>query len=215
MGYTSYTTNYTILDVVNSDSYHSNESAGTINPDNYAPTSSTVHGIPSGIISMPTGAIMNDGFSQKSLYEILLKIQVNWDNAMSALDDDPGVNTTTYYSGCALGSLAGTYNIHPNGIGTKELATFLQAVATKFAACTDLLDADSTLTDDDYGTTYDIMTTAITGWIPPLTTSTAFDITSPASKIKTTGIDNAALVDFLNTAITNINALWVKLDADI
>lgn len=221
----TYVDNFTITDAINTQSpsatqYNSNESIGTINKDLYMPTALATHTIPSGLISLPTGAILDDGYSQKALYELLLKIYVNWNVAMASLDDSSGVATTTYEAGCAFGTinengLDATYGISPNGIGTAQLATFLQAIATKFAACTALLDADATLTDRDYASTLDITFSAKTGWIPPLATTTAFDITLPGSKIKTTGIEQEALVDFLNTAVTNINALWVKLDADI
>ena len=216
----TYVDNFAIVDAINTQSpaaaqYNSNESNGTINADLYQATSPTTHTIPAGLIALPTGALTDDGYSQKSLYELLLKIQVNWDTAMASLDDSGGVAKTDYEALAALGSLAGVYNIHPNGIGTPELATFLQAIATKMAACNANLDADATLTDDDYASTLDITFSAKTGSIPPLATTTAFAITSPASKIKTTGIDQEALIDFLNTAVTNINALWVKLDADI
>lgn len=221
----TYVDNFTITDTINAQApsgtqYNSNESSGTINKDLYQPTALTTHTIPSGLIGLPTGAILDDGYSQKALYELLLKIQVNWDVAMASLDDSSGVNTATFEASCAFGTinenvLGTTYGITPNGIGTAELATFLQTLATKFAACTALLDADSTLTDEDYASTLDFTFSAKTGWIPPLSTSTAFDITAAGSKIKTTGIDQEALVDFLNTAVTNINALWAKLDADI
>lgn len=221
----TYKDNYSFTDTIDTQSvsttqYNSNEGAGVFNKDNYIPTSITTHTIPASVKSFATGAILFDGYSQKSLYELLLQILVNWNNAMSSLDDDGGVDTTTFFSGCGFGTLGedvlgGTYNISPNGIGTAELATFLQAIVTKFAACTALLDADGTLTDENYASTLDITFSAKTGWVPPLTTTTAFDITNPASKIKKTGIDQEALVDFLNTVITNMNALWAKLDADI
>lgn len=221
----TYVDNFTITDTINAQSvaatqYNSNEGAGTINKDLYMPTALATHTIPAGIRAIATGALLDDGFSQKSLYELLLQIYVNWNVAMASLDDSSGVATTTFEAGCAFGTinengLSSTYGITPNGIGTAELATFLQAIATKFAACTALLDADATLTDTDYASTLDITFSAKTGWIPPLATTTAFDITLPGSKIKTTGIEQEALIDFLNTAVTNINALWVKLDADI
>lgn len=211
----TYVDNFTITDTINSGTYTQDGAPGVVDKDTYKATGATTHTIPTAIRAFATGAILDDGYSQKSLYELLLMIQVNWDTAMMSLDDSSGVNTATFEAGCALGSLAGTYNIHPNGIGTSELATYLQAIATKFAACTALLDADSTLDDEDYASTLNITFSAKTGQIPPLATSTAFDITSPASFIKTTGIKQEALVDYLNTVVTNINALWVKLDADI
>ena len=216
----TYVDNFTIVDAVNSDTYLAKDGIGVINKDSYKATSTTAHTIPTALTGLPTGAIKDGGVNQKALYELLLKMQVNWDTAMCSLDDSGGVDTTTFEAGCAFGTqheniLGTTYGIYPNGIGTAALATFLQAIATKFAACTALLDADATLTDTDYASTLDIVFTAKTGWIPPLSTTTAFDITLPASKIKTTGIDQAALVNFLNKSVTNINALWVKLDSDI
>lgn len=207
--------NFTITDTVNSSSYTSNIGSGTVTIDNYAPTGASTHTIPTGLRLFAPGALLDDGFSQKSLYSLLKIIQVNWDTAMSSLDDSSGVNTATFEAGCALGDLEKTNLIYKDGIGTDKLATFLQKIATQFAACTALLDADDTLTDTNYASTLDIKFSAKTGWVPPLTTSTAFSITSPASKIKTTGIHQEALIDFLNTVVTNINALWVKLDADI
>lgn len=214
----TYVDNFTILDTINAQSpsatqYNLNETAGVINADSYMATGATTHTIPTALRSFPIGAILDDGYSQRSLYDLLLQIQVNWDTAMMSLDDSSGVDTTTYEAGAALGSLAGTYNIYPNGIGTDKLAVYLQAIATKFAACTALLDADGTITDTDYASTLDIKFTAKTGALSLL--DVAFDITANGSLIKTTGIDQGALVDFLNKAVTNINALWVKLDADI
>ena len=211
----TYVDNFTLTDTINSSSYTSNAAAGTINLDNYAATGASTHTIPAAFTNYVGGAIMDDGVSQKSLYEQFLEIQIKWDTAMMSLDDSSGVATTTYEAGCAIGALAGTYNIHPNGMGTKEIATFVQAVATKFAACTALLDADATLSDTNYASTLDIDFTTITGGNSLNSSATPFDITAAESYIKTTGIKQGALVSFLNTAVTNINALWVKLDADI
>lgn len=196
----TYVDNFTLIDVVNAQSvsatqYNSNEGGGTLNPDLYQRTGATTYTIPATLISITTGALLNDGMSQKSLYEVLLKLQVNWDTAMLALDNSSGVAATTFTATAALGSLAGTYNIHPNGIGIDKLAVFLQAIATKFAVCTALCDADSTLTDTDYAST--------------------LDFTMDTTKITTRGAKQGDILDYLNTAITNINLLWVKLDADI
>lgn len=221
----TYVDNFTIVDIVNtqattSTQYNSNEGGATLNKDLYAPTSTATHTIPAGVIGLPLGAILDDGYSQKSLYELLLKIQINWDSAMASLDDSGGVDTATFESGCAFGTigenvLGTTYGLTPQGVSVEKVANFCQDLATKIAACTALLDADATLDDTDYADTCDITFTANTGWMPPLATTDAFDITTAASKIKKTGIYAGALTDFLNTAITNINALWVKLDADI
>jgi hypothetical protein len=216
----TYVDNFTIVDAINSGTYYAKDGNGVIDKDSYKATAAATHTIPSALIGIPTGAITDDGLNQKALYELLLKIQVNWDTAMCSLDDSSGVATTTYEAGCAFGTqheniLGTTYKITPQGMSTEALATFCGALATKFAACTALLDADATITDTDYASTLDITFSAKTGWIPPLATTDAFSITSAASKIKKTGIYQEALVDFLNTAVTNINALWVKLDADI
>jgi len=237
----TYVDNYTLVDTisaqaVSSTQYNSNEGAAVLTTDSYAPTSSSVHTIPTALRSLATGALTDDGYSQKSLYELLLMISVNWDNAMKSLDDSGGVAKTDYEALAAIGPLDGDYTsafatsstglalglgqeaavgLERQGIKDSKLAVFCQALATQIAACTANLDADATLNDTDYASTLDIDFSAKTGWVPPLTTSTAFDITSPASKIQTKGIDHGALIDFLNTVVTNINALWVKLDADI
>jgi hypothetical protein len=241
----TYVDNFTLTDTVNTQSvsatqYNSNEGgAGGLTPDSYAPTSSTTHTIPTALRSMATGALLDDGYSQKSLYELLLMIQVNWDTAMASLDDSSGVDGTTFVSTANIGEglaapLSGNYHsafststigkklglefdsrigIFPNGIGTRELAIFCQAIATQLAVCTALCDADSTLTDEDYASTLDITFTSKTGTAEAL--GVAFDITNPCSFIQPKGIKQEALIDFLNTVVTNINALWVKLDADI
>ena len=245
----TYVDNYTLLDTVNaqdpsSTQYTEKQKTGTLDGDSYAATSATVHTIPTGLISLPDSALADDGVNSKALYETFLKLQVNWDNAMRSLDDSGGVAKTDYEALAAIGNLDDTYssafststaglallrgqdariNIFPRGSSTRAIATMCQAIATQFAACTANLDADGTLNDTDYASTLDIDFTAKTGWVPPLTTSTAFQIygltdsrePNAASRIKTTGIEQEALVDFLNTAITNYNALWVKLDADI
>ena len=129
-----------------------------------------------------------------------------------------GVADTAQNSGLGV-----KINIQPNGIPIPELAIMCQAIASCFALCTANLDADSALTDVNYASTLDIDFTAKTGHIPPLTTTTPFNIfheaadgsPNPSSRITTKGIEQGALVDFLNTVVTNMNALWVKLDADI
>ena len=245
MSTTSYVTNYTLIDSVNAQlttatQYNSNEGAATLTTDSYATTSSSVYGIPTALLDLNPGAILDDGFSQKALYELFLMIARNWDNAMIVLDDDAGVATTTYEANCAICSVSGDIGsdydssftattvglkaiggqeakigIHPSGMGTREIAIFCQAIATQFAACTALLDADGTLSDTNYASTLDLDFAAATGGISTTASATPIDITLAESYIKTTGIKHGALVSFLNSAITNINALWTKLDADI
>ena len=245
--------NYTITDFVNSTTpsgdtpyyaYSATQSTTTIDTDTYIPTSSSTHTIPSASRRLVTGAILDDGINGKALYQLLLMIQVNWDNAMRQLDDTGGVGTTDYESVAAIGPLDGDYTaafavstaglalldgseaaviIHPNGVDTRRLAIFFQAIATQFAACTAALDADATLTDTNYASTLDIDFTTKTGWLPVSETATPFTIyggddtnyPNASSKIQVNGIDAEALVDYLNTVVTNINLLWVKLDADI
>lgn len=251
---TTFVDSYTFIDSVNAQDpaatqYNSNEGDGTLTTKLYTPSSAPV--IEAALRDLNPGAILSDGYSQKALYELLLMIQVNWDNAMAALDDDGGVGTTTYEAGCAIGSIDGDYddsfataaigvelgvgqnkkiNISPSGIGTRELAIFCQAIATQIAACTALLDADATLGDTDYAITTaaslgvrgktDIKFSELTASIPgnfgdfSIVHPDAVGV-NPLSKIKTTGIGQEALIDFLNTVVTNMNALWVKLDADI
>lgn len=228
----TYVDNFTLLDEINAQSVAATQynltEGGSINKDSYLPTSATTHTIPTALRSLPYGAILDDGLTQKSLYELLLQIRVNWDAAMCSLDDSSGVATTTYEAGCAFGSqseniLGTTYGIYPNGISTDKLARFFQKIVDNIAACNALLDADATITDTDYASTLNITFSAKTGKIPPVTTTTAFNIwdlndtnqPNPASRITVKGIEQGALVDFLNTVVTNINALWVKLDADI
>ena len=256
----TYVNNFTLIDTINAQSvadtqYNSNEGVGSINEDLYAPTATTTHTIPTAIRSFVTGALLDDGIGQKSLYELLLMIQINWDTAMASLDDSGGVAATTFVSTAAIGGglalpLSANYNsaftesatglglglegntkigLNKNGIGTRELAIFCQAIATQFAVATALLDADATITDTNYASTLNILFTPKTGWAPPLTTTTrlicteAFSIIdlndtkrpNPASRITVNGVEQEALIDFLNTAVTNINALWVKLDTDI
>lgn len=238
---------YTFLDTVNenipaSTQYTSNEGDATLTVDSYIPTSSSNPIIPSALRLLSPGALLDDGLSQKALYELLLMISVNWDEAMKALDDE-SLTKSDYEALAAIGPLDGDYtsaftgstiglkviggqeakvNISPEGISTRDLAVFLQAIATQFAACTANLDADGTLTDINYASTLDIDFTAKTGWFPPLASTDPFDISgqdatqsNPASKIKVTGIRKEALIDYLNTVITQMNLLWVKLDADI
>jgi len=181
---TTYQDAYTITDTINSATYTSNEASGTITEDSYS--SSVTH---------VGGAILDDGISQKSLYELLLMLQVDWDTAMAGLDAEIGVATTTYLADAALGSLSSTYNIHPNGIGIDKLAVYLQAIATQFAVCTALLDADADLTDTNYAST--------------------LDPTMDTTLIKSTGARQGDIISYLNTIVTNTNALWVKIDADL
>ena len=249
-----YVDNYTLVDTINASGagglYHYNQnSVSTLTKDSYKPTSASNPLIPSALRLIPSGSILDKGISQKGLYELLLMIVVNWNNAMRSLDDKGvEVNKADYEAVAAIsnyttaeGSLGGDYsaaciaalltlgiqakeiNIHPNGIGIKELAILCQAIASCFALCTANLDADSALTDVNYASTLDIDFTAKTAFIPPLSTTTPFNIAdsradgspNPSSKITTKGIDQGALADFLNTVVTNMNLLWVKLDADI
>jgi len=251
----TYVDNFAIVDAINTQSpsaaqYNSNEGIGTLNKDNYLPTSLTTHTIPAGVIELPTGAILDDGYSQKALYELLTKIVVNWDCAMASLDDSAGVAGTTFVSTAAITNLDGNYstafaggakgialgidqnkriNLEPNGMSTRGLAILCQAIATQTAVATALCDADSTLTDTNYGATCNILFTCKNGYAPPLTstdrlvTTDAFNICdgddtsapNPSSRITVKGIAHEALVSFLQTVVTNHNALWVKLDADI
>lgn len=234
---------YTITDVINTQvdntsvQYTSDEATQTLRPSSY--DSSLTH---------IGGALINNGYSQKSLYEMCLMIQTDWDEAMIALDAEAGVGTTTYTADCSIAEntenagLDGAYsadviaslltlgipnvgkiNLYPGGMATKDVAVFCQAVASMIAKCTALLDADASLTDIDYA-----ITTAASHGVRGLTdmkfseiTSAltanfdTFDITAKQSKIKMTGIDQAALMDFFNTLVVNLNALWVKIDADL
>ena len=107
--------NYTIIDFVNTQSpastqYNDKQKTGTLDRDLYQATSSTTHTIPSGIISLPDHAILDDGVNDKAIYETLLKIQVNWDNAMRQLDDTAGVGLANYEDSFSIGNLDTTYN---------------------------------------------------------------------------------------------------------
>jgi len=243
--------NYTLVDTINAQlpsatQYNSNQGDAVLTTDSYAPTSDSVHTIPTALRLLATGALTDDGYSQKSLYEILLMINVNWDNAMKQLDDS-SLGTSNYEISHAVGALDGDYstdsatsfaasttaldlglgqeravNIFPSGVGTRELAIMCQAIASSLASCNAMLDADSTITDTDYASTLDIDFTSKTAWIPPTGTAVPFNIThpdavgpNPISKIRDTGVGQEAIIDFLNSAVTNLNALWVKLDADI
>ncbi len=238
---TTFVDSYTFVDSVNAGPlYESNEGSATLTTDSYAPSSPPV--IQAALRDLNPGGILNKGYSQKALYELFLMIFVNWDNAMAALDDDGGVDSTDYESVAAIGSIGADYtaatiaalltlgipnvkkvNLSPEGMGTVEIAIACQAIASMMALGHANLDGDSTLGDTNYASTLDIDFSAKTGRIPPLGSAVPFDIahpdangsTNPTSRITTAGIDQVALVDFLNTVVTNMNALWVKLDADI
>jgi len=107
--------NYTLVDTINTQlpsatQYNSNEGDATLTTDSYAPTSDSVHTIPTALRSLATGALTDDGYSQKSLYELLLMINVNWDNAMKQLDDS-SLGTSDYETSFAIGPLDGAYSV--------------------------------------------------------------------------------------------------------
>ena len=106
-----------------------------------------------------------------------------------------GIATVTYVTNGSLGTLDATYGIFPNGIDQPDLVTLLTAIETKFEVVTALLDADATLTDTNYAALWD------------------FDMDT--TKIKSTGISQGAVVDYLNTVLTALNGVLVKLDADL
>jgi hypothetical protein len=242
MAATTFVDSYTLIDSVNAGPlYESNEGSATLTTDSYSPSSAPV--IEAALRDLNPGGILDKGSSQKAIYELMLMIFVNWDNAMAALDDDGGVNKTDYESIAAIGSIGADYtsgtiaalmtlgipnvkkvNLFPEGSGTPELAIACQAIASMLALATANLDLDSTLSNTNYAATLDIDFDANTAWVPPIAaTGVPFNIAgeftdgqdNPASKIKRNGIYRGALVDFLNTVVTNMNALWVKLDADI
>lgn len=160
---TVYFDTYGVTDVIDSASYTSNEN----------------------------GAIMQDGMSQKSLYDLLYSFQTKFDAALAAMDADSGIGTETYATN-ALGGLASGYGIYPNGISQLGLVNFLSNVEAMFDAVVALLNADATLTDTNYAS-----------------------INIDTTKIKKLGISQGAIVDFLNTAVVAWNTLLVKLDADL
>lgn len=186
---TVYQDAYSITDTINAQvpsatQYNYDQTQSVLTKDNYTTAA-----------AITLGAILDDGLSQKNLYEFCLQFQVKWNLAMAAMDADGGINTATFVTNGALGSVDGTYNIHAMGINQADLVTFLTAVATKFAAVTALLDADSTITDTNYAST--------------------LDFTLDTTKISGTGISQGAIVEYLQTIVTANNALWVKLDADL
>ena len=258
----TYVDNYTLVDTVNTQSnqatqYNSQQGqlGTTLTKDSYVPDGDTTPTIAAGLRDIPAGAILNNGYGQKALYELLLMIVTNWNCAMRSLDDSGGVDKVDYeelaaITNLASGDFSGNYNsdctealatlglplqdttqisglgvkinISPNGIPTPELAIMCQAIASCIALGTANMDADGTLTDEDYSD-LDIDFTAKTGHVPPLTLTTPFNIfhaeangsPNPASRITMQGIEHGALVDFLNSVVTNMNAIWVQLDADI
>jgi hypothetical protein len=254
-----YVDNYTLVDTVkNSTVYNRNQmDTKTLTKDSYVPDGATTPTIDSDLRLIPSGAVLDTGYSQKALFELLLMIVTNWNNAMRSLDDKGvEVNNADYeelaaITNVAQGDFGGKYNsdctealvalglpnqnetsasglgvkinIQPNGIPIPELAVMCQAIASCFALATANLDGDSALTDTNYASTLDIDFTTKTAYVPPLTTTTPFNIfhesangsPNPSSRITLNGIEQGALVDFLNTVVTNMNLLWVKLDADI
>ncbi len=184
------TTSYQIIDSINTQSpsatqYSSEEAKGTLGKASYASP---------GVFT--PGGLVNDGISQKNLYELLLQIHVNWDTAMINFDLDAGIDTATFAAGASIGNLESIYGITPNGISQPDLVTYFTAIETAIAACTALLDGDATLTDEDY--------------------ASSLDVTLDTTQITGTGISSqGAVLTFLNDVVTSMNALWTKLDADI
>lgn len=85
--------------------------------------------------------------------------------------------------------------ISGNGILQDDLVTLLKLINTNFTAMLVKLDADATLTDDTY--------------------ESGAAITFPSAYIQNEGIRSQGdIIDFLNTLVTNFNAVLAMLDAD-
>ena len=84
---TTFVDSYTLVDSVNTQSpaatqYNTNIGTATLTPLSYTPSSAPV--IEAALRLLVPGAVTDDGYSQKALYELLLMIQVNWVIAMAA-----------------------------------------------------------------------------------------------------------------------------------
>ncbi len=162
----------------------------------YAATWDVTDVIDSTTVLRRSEALMQDGVSQKALYDLLNTIITNFNGILAKLDADGGVTDTDYVANCAytvIGSAG--HALDANGIKQDVLVTLLTELETNFEIMTAQLDSDAGVADTNYAATWD------------------FDMDT--TLIKSTGIrsqgDVLTYLDGVIAAIAGINA---KLDAD-
>jgi len=146
-----------------------------------------------------SGAIFQDGMYQRDLYNFLSNYITNFNAVNAKLDSDTGVNGTSYASTCNLDAIgAAGYKLEPSGMSDKLLLDALYDIYLMLRYQLAILDADTGVTD----------TTYTSGLLP----------TFPGVALKTTnpvGIySQGSVIDYLNTVVTNFNALLAQLDDD-
>lgn len=144
-------------------------------------------------------AVDNTGMSQGALYTLLDSIVTNWNLLMAKLEAD-GAATTTYTPNNLYSTLAAR-GIERNGMFQEDLVAVLSEMETKFKAVLALLDADTGVTL----TTYTAVANAAG-------TGAALDLDNTVVGSK--GMNQKALVAFLDDYVAKFNALLGNLDID-
>lgn len=145
-----------------------------------------------GVFDMAT-AVRDNGTWQGALYTLMNSIVTNFNLCNAKLDGDAGVTDEDYADNCDITTMALAL-LDKNGMHQPDLVTQLQLIETKFEVLTAQLDADAGVEDENYASTLD------------------FDMDT--TEIQAGGIDQGSIVSYLQTVVTNFNALLTKLDAD-
>lgn len=151
-------------------------------------------------------ASQGNGLSAKGMYQgdlvnQVYELETNWNGILTKLDADGGVNLTTYNATYAVDLDDTVYG--SKGMSQQAIVDLLDDFTTNFNACLTALDGDSGVADADYNSTL-----AITDYV------NAAGKEDETTAIKNDGMSQGALYTYLNTIVTNVNALNAKLDAD-
>ena len=142
--------------------------------------------------------LFSDGIHQADLYTLVADINTKLIALYTQLVADTTVNTATYTANTP-GALP--HGISGSGIAQSDIVAWLQRVITGWNANMALLDADTGVTATNY-----VATHAITDAINPTL--------GAAYQIRNNGMKQSDMIYWLNTIITEINAVMIHLDAD-
>lgn len=144
------------------------------------------------------GAVDQAGCLQGNVYDVMNSIITNFNACNAKLDLDGGVSGTNFATNCNMTVMGNAGNgLFSDGFNQNDLATALAGMETKFEVLTAQLDADGGTAGSDYASTLD------------------FDMDTTLIDSSGRGIRSQGdVVDYLNTVLTQFNALLTMLDAD-
>ena len=133
------------------------------------------------------------GVSQQALFTLLSNIITNFNATNAKLDGDGGVTDEDFATNCNLTAInSNRYGVQNKGLYTEDLYDILVEMDANMDTLLAQLDADAGVEDENYASTL------------------AVTLGSCTDK----GVPQKVLTNFLDTYVTNFNALLAKLDAD-